>query len=165
MDVEMIPTDPATTSNENGVVDFDVCTTRREDALLFSEAFALRHVEQRTFKGLSNDDSLTLSISRLQLLNELGRESLGHKLTRAEFRDLLSCFRGRLFYPILIQDMELAMVNYFGEAGNSLLCNKLSELSELELFALADLIEQCSHRQCDIKAAPDIAEALGLVFA
>jgi len=156
----------STVTTENHVSADDPFSVHRQDALLFSQDFADRHMQQRALDhGLTKEGSLTLSICRLQALHELGRESLGGKLTRAEFGALLSCFQGDIFSPADIDDMAGTLADDLGEEGESLLPSKLNALGDLERFALADLLEQSWYHQCDAKSPFDVAKGLGLTFA
>jgi hypothetical protein len=49
--------------------------------------------------------------------------------------------------------------------GNQSLAQKIANLTHLELYALADLLELSWHNQSDERDVFEVAKSLGLVFA
>lgn len=88
---------------------------------------------------------------------------LGGKFSKREFAGILTCFQNEVFFPAAIEDMAGALLD--DSSGNKPLAQKVANLTHLERYALADLMELSWNNQSDKCDVFDIAESLGLQFA
>lgn len=135
-----------------------------QQAEMFSktEAEQFRN-EHKRFFATNGTEGTVLALSRLHALQIHGRSMLGGKFTKREFAGLLTCFQNEIFFPAAIADMAGAVMD--DSSGNKPLAQKVANLTHLERYALADLIELSWNNQCDECDVFDTAEILGLKFA
>lgn len=135
-----------------------------QQAAMFSKSRAERYEAEHNRLKLSNEtERMLISLGRLQALQMHGRAMLAGKFNKAEFADLLSCFQNEIFFPDAIDDIAGALVDDADE--NQLLVQKVAQLSHLERYALADLLELTWYGQNDESDVFEIGESLGMKFA
>jgi hypothetical protein len=135
-----------------------------QQAEMFSKTHAERYKTDHNQMMVTHGfEGVLIALGRLQALQMHGRSMLEGKFKKREFADLLSCFQSEIFYPDSIEDMAGAVLD--DSEGNQLLAQKIANLTHLERYALADLLELSWHNQSDERDVFEVAESLGLVFA
>ena len=135
-----------------------------EQAQIFSKTQAEQYMrDHKQMKVTHGFECKLIALGRLQALQMHGRSMLEGKFTKREYADLLSCFQSEIFFPDLIEQMAGAVLD--DSDGNLSLAQKVANLSDLERYALADLLELSWHNQSDECDVFVVAESLGLKFS
>ena len=135
-----------------------------QQAAMYSKSRAQRFESEHNRLKFSNETEKMLTfIGRLEALQMHGRVMLAGKFNKAEFIDLLNCFQNEIFFPNKIDQMAGALMD--DADRNQLLARKVAQLSHLERYALADLLELTWYGQNDESDVFEIAESLGIKFA
>ena len=99
--------------------------------------------------------------ARLEALLKHGRNQLSGQFSTEEFTALLDCFPGDVFSPHDIDDLPGMLAGHVG--GTTPLVRKVAALTDLQRFALADVIEQSWHLSAGLDVSIlDVVERRGV---
>lgn len=119
--------------------------------------------ERRIIDKNNPFDGTDFAIARLQALLLVGRHCLADKLTTKDFYSILDCFLQDFLIPAKVMNMAGALMDHAGASQLTPTVKKVLDLSPLERFALADILEQAWHKQSE-HTLFETASRLGMKF-